>query len=176
MRPPGERRKPAGSPPIRPAAAVRATVRRVSPVALPFLLFALVAGAAVAIQSPINAALARATGQLEAALVSFSVGGAVLALAVLVFGKGQLRQVAAVPPWQLAGGLCGAFYVASIVVVAPRLGVTGMIAASLLGQVIAALTIDANGWFGLAARPIDGARLAGVALLVAATALINWTR
>ena len=141
-----------------------------------FLVLMVVAGAAVSFQSPINAVLARSTGILESALVSFSVGWVVLAAVVVAFGSGSLRAATSVAPWQLIGGSLGALYVASIVVAAPRIGATGVQVASLVGQLAAALIIDQLGWFGIPQRSADGQRLAGVALMFVAMALITVRR
>jgi transporter family-2 protein len=142
-----------------------------------FFLFAVVvAGAAVSFQSPINAALARATGVVESAWLSFTVGWIALGAIMVVAGSGSVRRAFDAPAWQWTGGLLGAVYVTAVIVAAPRIGVTGILAATLVGQAVASLLIDHNGWFGLPQRPIDAQRVLGVALLLVAMVVIHVRR
>src|SRR5690606_41074577 len=76
----------------------------------------IVAGALIAFQSPINAALGRSVGVFEASLVSFIIGSLVAAGVVFFFGKGDVRAVTQVPWWQLLGGVLGLLYVTLIIV------------------------------------------------------------
>ncbi|MCI0572363.1 MAG: DMT family transporter [Myxococcaceae bacterium] len=134
------------------------------------------AGALIAFQSPINAALARGVGVFEASLVSFAVGTVAAVVVVTALGKGDLGTVLGVPRWQLLGGLLGLTYVTLIIVSVPRIGVTVVMVTGLLGQLVTAMLIDHFGWFGLAVRPVGVPRLAGVVLLFVALYLINWRR
>lgn len=131
-------------------------------------------GAMMSFQAPINAALRNHVGVFESALVSFLVGTAALILVVAIAGKGNLAGLKHVSWWHLLGGLIGAVFVTATLTAAPRIGVTGMIVASLAGNMIAAILIDRFGWVGMAARPIDLPRVAGVVLMVLSVILINW--
>jgi transporter family-2 protein len=55
----------------------------------------------------------------------------------------------------------------------PQLGAATFIALLIAGQMIASVTFDHFGWLGLAQRPIDLPRLAGVALLIGGVILIR---
>ena len=134
-----------------------------------------VAGALMAFQGPINAALRTHVGVFESALISFLVGTAALVVIVLVKGQGSLLAARHAPPWQLTGGLIGVVFVTVSLLAVPKIGVPGMIVAALAGQMTAGLLIDRYGWMGLPARPIDLPRVAGVALLAASVVLINWS-
>ena len=92
-------------------------------------------GAAIAVQAPINAGLARGIGSAAgAAAVSFGVGFVALGLLTVVTGgAGGFAKLAGVPVWQLAGGLLGAYYVWSVITGIPTLGVVTAIAAMILG-------------------------------------------
>jgi len=140
------------------------------------VLMMVAGGAMMSFQAPINAALRSHVGMWEASLVSFSVG--TLALIVIVFaaGKGSLANVRQVSWWQLLGGLIGAVFVTATLIAAPKIGVTGMIVATLAGNMVAAILIDRYGWVGIAPRPIDVPRIAGVALMVVSVILINWSQ
>lgn len=134
------------------------------------LAVAVLAGAMVPLQAGANAMLGRTLGHpLLAAVVSLGVSVAVVGLLALLVrvplpGPGTLVRV---PPWAWIGGLVGALYVASAIVVAPRLGATGFITAVVAGQILMALVLDRGGYFGFAARAPDVWRLAGAGLVVA---------
>jgi transporter family-2 protein len=126
-------------------------------------------GAMMSFQAPINAALRTHVGVFESALVSFLVGTVALILVVAIAGKGNLANIRQVSWWHLLGGLIGAVFVTATLTSAPKIGVTGMIVAS-----IAAILIDRFGWVGMQSKPVDGPRIAGVFLMVVSVVLINW--
>lgn len=131
------------------------------------------AGGLVGIQGPVNAGLGRVTGHLPAALVSFTVGSLVLAVAVLI--TGEARGLGAVPSaswYYLLGGVLGATYVTTAILFVPRIGASGVAAATVAGQLLAALAIDRIGLFGVPQIQIGAWRLVGVGLLFAGTALV----
>jgi transporter family-2 protein len=140
-----------------------------------FTALVVLAGAAIAFQSPINAGVAQKVGTFQATLVSFLVGTAMTVLVVLVApgGLGALRGVRGLAWWQYAGGALGAAYVTAIIVAVPRIGVTALIVAGLFGQVLAAMLIDHYGWLGVAARPIELRRLAALPVLAFAIWLLQ---
>ena len=140
------------------------------------VLMMIAGGAIMSFQAPINAALRSHVGMFEASLVSFSVGTLALVLVVLLAGKGSLGNVRQVSWWQLLGGLIGAVFVTATLVAAPKIGVTGMIVATLAGNMTAAILIDRFGWVGITPRPIDLPRIAGVVLMVLSVILINWSQ
>ncbi len=131
------------------------------------------AGGLVALQAPINAGLGKATGGLPAALVSFSVGSALLAAIVVLSGKaGGLAGAFDVSWYYLLGGLLGAAYVTTALIAVSAIGAGGVAAATVTGQLTAAVVIDRLGLFGLDQVPIGPARIVGVVLLLAGTFLI----
>jgi transporter family-2 protein len=131
------------------------------------------AGILVALQAPINGGLAKATGGLPAALVSFAVGALAVALLVVVFGKaGGLGSVGNVQWYYLTGGLLGAVYVCTVLVTVGSIGAGGVAAACVAGELAASVAIDRLGLFGLDQVPLSPQRLLGVGLLFAGTALV----
>lgn len=138
-----------------------------SPHVLVSLSIVATAGAAVAVQGMVNAALGRAVDSaLVAAAVSFGVGFVALVAVTLALGDGAaFTRLPSVRVGLLAGGFLGAFFVWSIAWGVPTLGVTSAFAALILGQMIAALLLDASGAFGLASYEITWKRLAAVVLV-----------
>jgi transporter family-2 protein len=136
-------------------------------------LAVLTGGAFLAVQAPLNAALARTLGDpLLAACASFGVGFAILlALCLLRGGWPSLDAAAAAPWWAWAGGGLGAAYVTFVIWSVPRLGVTTTVAAMVLGQVAAALVLDRIGAFGLPVHAITWQRIAAAGLVLAGLVL-----
>lgn len=132
------------------------------------MLLAVLGGVAVSTQAGVNGALGKNIGVIEAALVSFLVGTGALLIATLAFGRGSVSAALTVPRWQLVGGLIGAFYVFTIVLAAPRLGVTSTIVAVITGQLLAGALIDHFSVVPGRHVPLDRYRLLGLALMAAA--------
>lgn len=124
-------------------------------------------GAALAFQAPVNAALAKSIGDpVWAAVIQFGIGFTLLAAIALLRGSGpSIAQFKVIPWWALTGGLLGAIWVLAAIWSVLRLGLVTMFAAMILGQLIAALLIDAGGIFGLQARAINPMRVASVCLV-----------
>jgi transporter family-2 protein len=137
------------------------------------ILATLAGGFAVALQAPINGRLSAGLGDsIAAAAVSFAVGFATLALLTLMRGAVPAAdRWAAMPWWAWVGGALGAFFVWSTTWSVGRLGVVTLVSAVILGQMAAALVIDAVGAFGLPAREITAQRLAAVGLVAAGLVL-----
>jgi transporter family-2 protein len=130
-------------------------------------------GGILALQAPINAGLGRATGQLPAALVSFTVGTVLLVAVVVLSGDaGGLSSTFDVRWYYLIGGALGAAYVTVALVAVQSIGAGGVAAATITGQLTTAVLIDRLGILGLARTPVTAGRVAGIALLLAGTYLI----
>ncbi|HET9978223.1 MAG TPA: DMT family transporter [Burkholderiaceae bacterium] len=143
------------------------------------LLVAVAVGAAVPMQSAINAQMAQAQGHpLYGALANTLIASAVLASLVLGLRvpAPNLRAAVAGPWWLWAGGVIGAAFVFGALSVAPRIGAAAFAAATIFGSAVAALAIDHWGWFGFAERPLDASRLAGAACLLVGVALLQGGR
>ncbi|MBN8629713.1 MAG: DMT family transporter, partial [Rhodobacterales bacterium] len=119
-------------------------------------------GMAISVQAPINAALTRELGgPVAAAAVSFGVGFLVLLVIALAQGHGGMfLKLPQVPAWTLIGGCLGAWYVLSSIWGVTSLGVLTLVSALILGQMTAALVIDATGMLGVAVREVTPTRIA----------------
>lgn len=148
-----------------------------APAALLPLTIALLAGAAVPFQAGSNAALGRFLGHpLWATLVSLGVSVLMVIPALLVM-RAPLPQIAALaqaPWWTWLGGVAGVAYITAALMLTPRLGAAGFIVCVIAGQVVSSLVIDQWGLMGLAQRPVNGLRLAGVALIVLGMLVVQW--
>ena len=112
-------------------------------------LLALGAGVSVVTQQALNGSLRTALGSPAwAGLVSYAGGLITMIVAVIA-----LRE--RVPSWKTS------------------LGAATLFALVIAGQVLAAVTLDHFGAFGLTPHPIGAARLAGAVLLIAGVVLIR---
>jgi bacterial/archaeal transporter family-2 protein len=140
------------------------------------LAIALAAGAGILVgmQAPINSRLGRNIGSVQAATFSFVVGTVALALVATLFygGLGSFGQAVKAPAWAWVGGLLGAVYVTVAILTVRTLGVSGLTALVIAGQLTAAVIIDRFGLLGIARQPIAGTRIVGLVLLVVGVALV----
>ena len=140
-----------------------------------FLLMAVAFGALVPVQTGSNATLVRFVGHpLYAAAVNTAVATLVLALVVLALRlpAPTLRAAGNAPWWTWMGGLYGATLVTSAVVLAPRLGATAYVAATLTGTLSMSMLVDHYGLMAFSSQPITGTRLLGVTLVALGMLLI----
>ena len=144
-------------------------------VALPILL-AIAAGASIVIQQVLNANLRFALSSAAwSGFTSYFVGLVCMALlAVALHDPMPTASTAArIPWWAWSGGLFGAIFIGLAIYLVPQLGAATFIALLVAGQMLASVTFDHFGWFGLAQRSIDLPRLIGVALLIGGVVLIR---
>src|SRR5882757_4561316 len=127
-------------------------------------ILAVLAGAAIALQPVVNATAAGHIGHpVWGALVSAGVTFLLLAVApvALRLPMPSMRIFEGFPPWLYGGGIIGAFMLFAALLAVPRLGATTTAALIVAGQLVAALTIDHVGWFGMPQHPLDGQRIVG---------------
>ena len=146
----------------------------------PYALLALwsfAAGAGIPLIGVLNSGLARAVGNpFAATAVMFVVAFAAAAgLALGLYGAPTWAGFAAAPAYSYAAGLFIGFYALSATIIIPRFGAGNFIAFILVAQLVTAALLDQFGWLGLPRRPLDGLRLAGLALLVAGLAVAQWS-
>lgn len=128
------------------------------------ILLIVIAGAAMPTEAALNARVGQTThSPAFAALVSFLVGAVVCLLLTLsgVMGKPQLGQAGTLPWWMWTGGALGAMIVVVSLVAVKQTGAAVLITATVLGQVVLALAMDAGGWLGVPKVPLNPWRILG---------------
>ena len=134
-----------------------------------YLIIALAAGVALATQSAINTQLAKAmSGEaVIATFISFAVGTLVLFFIAWVKTDlwGNLSTVPSQPWWKLIGGILGAVVVFTMVLLAPKLGITAMLFFIIVGQLITAATIDHFGLIGMPIREVNITKFIGLIIV-----------
>lgn len=136
----------------------------------------LVTGSLSATQATVNGRLAQAGGSAPfAALVSFTVGTAALALILAVLRQRlPLRTIGRCEPWWIwAGGAMGAAFVLANAAIAPVLGTGLTVSVALLGQIVAGLAVDQFGMVGAPRRPLTPLRLLGALAVLGGVALVR---
>ena len=125
------------------------------------------AGAVLAMQAPINGALARAAGDATfAACINFLVGFLVMGCVVMLRGAWPATGfVANAPSWAWIGGALGGFYITMMVTMIPITGAQTAAMAGILGQLATAMILDHYGALGLPVQPITWQRIAGLAMV-----------
>ena len=125
------------------------------------LFVVIAAGVLMGFQSPTNTELSRHIGNFQATTVSFFGGMMILALAVALFGSGDLTQIVNVPWWQLIGGIYGVCVVLVITFAAPVLGIALTLTFLMFGQIVVGMVIDQFGLMLITAAPLNSVRIIG---------------
>ena len=133
------------------------------------VLAAVVTGAVVPFQAGANAVLGRALGHpLWATAVSLCVSLACI-IPVMLLARVEpptLSGLTHAPRWVWIGGIVGVVYVTGALILAPKLGAAGFIAAVIAGQMLASILIDHWGLIGFPVRPVSPSRLLGLGLIL----------
>jgi len=139
-------------------------------------VLALGAGVSVATQQVLNGNLRSSLGSPAWAAL-FSYVGGLLTMIVVVIALGEhlppWKAIVNAPWWAWSGGVFGGIFILLAILLLPPLGSATLIALIVAGQMLAAITLDHFGAFGLAQHPISIARLLGAALLIAGVILIK---
>ena len=134
---------------------------------LQYLLIALLAlsGVGLPVQDALNAELrASVKSPMLGALISLVVGVTALGMmtALGVLGHGKPSELLKTHWWiWLGGGLLGAFAVTIGLIGIPKVSAGVVIAATIFGQLLAAVVIDHFGWLGVPKVPLNPWRVAG---------------
>jgi bacterial/archaeal transporter family-2 protein len=138
---------------------------------------AVIAGALVPFQAGSNAELGRALGHpLWATLVSLIVSILVVIPIVLAMQAPlpALGVIKHLPAWAWLGGVAGAIYISSALILVPRVGATSFIVCVIAGQLITSLLLDYHGWMNLPEREISIGRMVGVTLVLVGMVTVQW--
>ncbi|WP_299366166.1 DMT family transporter [Winogradskyella sp.] len=141
-----------------------------------FILLAIIAGAVLPLQAGLNVQLGKSVHQpIFAAFASFLIGtiGLLIYLFVLKFDFSTITETKTVTPVVWTAGILGAFYVAAVIILAPKLGTALTFSLIVAGQMIISLIFDHYGLLGLPVKQINWQRLLGVAFLITGVLLIR---
>jgi transporter family-2 protein len=128
----------------------------------------LAAGLGVPVLAALNTELGRSIGSpAVAAATLFTIAFVCAAIVALLTAPQAVTRLATAPKHLLLAGVLIAFYLLSISWAAPVIGIGNAVFVVLIGQMIAAATIDHFGLFGAQISPLKVTRMSGIALMAA---------
>jgi len=142
-----------------------------------FIAVAIALGALASVQPGINGRLRGYVGDpMLAALISTTISTSSLLIYTLIKqpGRPTWDKLASGPWWMWTGGFIGAAYVALAIILTQKIGSAAMMAAIVVGQMVAAMAIDHFGLFNLTVREVNPTRMLGVVFLFVGVALIRY--
>lgn len=131
---------------------------------------AIIVGALLPIQGALLAKLGSLLSHpIQATLVSY-IGGSIVCLLILCLSKASyptIKSLLAIDWYLYTAGFLGAIFVSGMLYLIPVVGVVNMLAAAIVGQLIASAMIDHFGLLGGLRIPITSTRSFGILLLFA---------
>lgn len=140
------------------------------------MLLVFLAGAILPIQAGFNIQIGKTVQQpVFAAFASFLIGTVALFIYLLVikFNFSTISATQSASPIFWTAGILGAFYVASVIIIAPKLGTALTFSLIVGGQMIISLILDHFGLLGFSIKEISWQRILGVVFLVLGVLLIR---
>jgi transporter family-2 protein len=134
------------------------------------------AGAALTTQFAVNAQLRTVVGgPVIAAAISFLIGTVALVVAALLVDRSvpEISAITSSPWWVWIGGLLGAAFVLTSIILTPRLGAATTVGLFLAGQMIASVVIDHFGLLRLAVHEATFPRILGAGLILVGVFLVQ---
>ena len=140
------------------------------------VILAVVSGAVLPVQAALNAKMGKAVGDpVYAALISFVIGSVGLFIYALLT-KIDLSQIsnAHTVDWSVwTAGILGAFYVAAVIILVPKIGAALTFGLVVTGQLGLSLLMDHFGILGLPVHAINWQRIAGIFFIIGGVLLIR---
>lgn len=131
-----------------------------------FIILCLLGGAALALQASVNGEVGMRIGTIEASAIAYGVGTIALICFAFFLGRGDVSNVQELSKWKLLIGVCGAFYIFTVVLAVPKIGVSTAVIAGIAGQILISMIIDHFGLFGTKQLPINLTRISAFMLLL----------
>jgi transporter family-2 protein len=142
-----------------------------------YILLACLAGAAIALQSSMNAALGvLLRSPILATTCAFLVSGVYALILFLLTERAQIKaQLLQEVPWYLwtVGGLFSVLGVGLSYFLIPKMGIGNLMSLVLTGQLLMAMLISHFGWFDSKQISINLSKLVGVIALLIGIFLVN---
>lgn len=143
------------------------------------LIIPLLVGMGVVLQSGANTQLREVLGNpFLAALISFTTGALSLFIVNILIGTDpsllSSENILNTRWWMWVGGIMGAFFITSVIFIAPMIGPTRLFALIIASQLIFSVIVDHYGWMGFDVQPMNIKKVLGVLLLIGGTLLVQW--
>lgn len=138
------------------------------------ILFSIIAGAFMSLQGVFNTKLSEKIGSWETNFV-VQLSGAVLTLIImLIFGKGELREIRNANKLYLFGGVLGVAIIFTVMEGMKNLGPTYAVATILVAQLITAALIEAFGLFEASKVKFTLNEIIGVVIMIIGIIVFKW--
>lgn len=141
-----------------------------------FIIIAIIAGVLIPIQSGLNAKLGEAAkNPVLGALLSFIIGTLGLLTYCLINRAdfANVKSAAQIPWYYWTGGLMGAFFVYTLIIVPPRLGIALTLGITVAAQMIFGMVLDHYGLLGFPQDSITLTKVAGALLIIGGVFLLR---
>ncbi|MGC4023656.1 MAG: DMT family transporter [Cyclobacteriaceae bacterium] len=141
-----------------------------------YYLLAFVSGLLIAVQAGVNSQLRIVIQHpILAALISFLVGSVLLVGVYLFSTKAAtpISSLSTVSWWKLTGGVFGAIYIFSMILIAPKIGAANALGFVIAGQLLCAVVLDHFGWVGFPVKEISWVRIIGVITIILGVYLVQ---
>lgn len=143
------------------------------------LIIPFIVGAILPVQGGVNNLLSKALGNpIPASFVSFLGGTLVLGL-ILLFSSISVPEISTLktlPIYYWIGGLLGAMFVTSLIIIAPITGTVTFFSISLGGQFFMGILIDHFGWFDITKHEVNPMKIGGILLIFLGVAVIQYSK
>lgn len=139
-----------------------------------YLIIAMVAGAAMAVQGTMNSVLGKVIGLWESTLVVHIIGLVTVVGVILATGVGfsGLAKGGEAPWYVYLGGLLNVIIIFGVVKSMPQIGVGNATTGIIFAQILTAVMIDRFGIMGVEKIPFRWIDILGVALLAVGTRIM----
>ncbi|MGI6513856.1 MAG: DMT family transporter [Syntrophomonadales bacterium] len=139
-----------------------------------YLLIAMAAGAAMAVQGTMNSVLGKVIGLWESTLVVHVIGLITVVGIILAGGIGfaGLAKAGEAPWYVYLGGLLNVIIIFGVVKSMPKIGVGNATTGIIFAQILTAVMIDRFGIMGVEKVPFRWIDLLGVVLLAVGTRIM----
>lgn len=136
-----------------------------------FVCIAFISGLLLSNQSPINTRLGeRLHSPFIAASISFAIGTIFLGIITwsqLGYLFPSVNFITNHPAWIWLGGVLGAVFLTSNILLFPRIGAVRTVVLPLIGQIVMGIAIDTFGWFGATQTVFSWLQAAGLLIMFA---------
>jgi transporter family-2 protein len=135
-------------------------------------IVATIGGIAVVVQAQFTGMMQKGMGTLESVFLTYSIGGALIALIMLLIKGGNLQAWRTVPWYALLAGVLGLVIIGAFSYVVPRLGLVPTFTIFVATQFILGAIFDHYGVFGAEIRPFTTQKFIGILTLLTGVWLI----
>lgn len=132
------------------------------------ILIGAAGGLAAAIQSGAQAVMEERVGTLAGTFVTYGLGGLVIGLTMLLFGRSRLSDLTTLPWWVYIAGIMGLVIVSSLGITTARFGLAAGLTLFTAAALVFGAVIDQFGLLG-DVRQIDITKAGGLLLVIVGT-------